>query len=783
MKGFVIFFAKIGIVVYLASQAFVDYDLVALLYQWIFKSSLQVPYGLNVGNTIAFALAAVFIIRKEVGRSKKISYLYSPESLELLNEERKQTSLGMQFGSQLEAKLNSIVDQRFPPMIPLQFSDILTAQGFEFHKDDDADGFLQYVEELSPLEVATNAVLNWMRQEAEFKQYRLELHFKSGYDAVVINSGNPDTNAYLCVAQDNEEIGRDSVPQLASETALRMFFESESQICRDFEAFTRFYRLVEKLPHQYEQYGSEAFGAIRTELLQEIDSILKLDPRFLTLQVLKGIVFFHHENKSIKAFETAKAIFEEAIENAQQYNANRGRKRWRSFIPRFLRKFEEENASGNWMISRRTMYYVQGLSELFLARIFAQNAHRFGSFDLDPARFFKERREALKRVNHGIRFLNAARRRIPVLAWLAPWGRGRTLLAYQTKGLILHCHDFYDRDEVFAKKGDWWRSKSNSLKDLKRAVGVYEKGIALCGERRLGATEEYALHSGTRIQNNCGYARLYACAIEGKLNSKPLRNLPDFERAEYEFYYSGFESVTSFNYPMANLGLLYALEGDWERSWMAGVAALDRCVHRGVREAATLLEAKSNTWIYSAEKLSSYRLLLEEAVKRSGIACPSVDAPFDENWTYIEGISELSYGFLFRSLLDQQVEESDDAGKVFLEIGLRIHRRALERFAEEEKETVVDHCDATLQRLKNMMTNLIRSFWHFDNRTNQVVDGRIELIHETLHERVGEIFHSLNSQNANAVALESSIDQWMITLEEALSIAGVRDSRPCQNSE
>lgn len=420
---------------------------------------------------------------------------------------------------------------------------------------------------------------------------------------------------------------------------------------------------------------------------------------------------------------------------------------------------------------------------MFLARIFAQNAHRFGSFDADPARFFKERRKALKRVDHGIRFLNAARRRIPALAWLTPWGRSRTLLAYQTKGLILHCHDFYDRDEIFAQNRGWWRRKSNSLRDLKRAVGVYEEGIALCGERQLGATEEYALHSGTRIQNNCGYARLYACAIEGKLNSRPLRSLPDLERAEYEFYYSGFESVTFFGYPMANLGLLYALEGDWNRSWIAGIAALDRRVHQNVRKATTLSEAESNVWAYSPERLGSYRSLLKEAVERGGIACPSIDAPFDENWSYIEGISELSYGFLFRSLIGQQVEASDVGGGAFLEIGLRIHRRALERFVEEEKGAISDHWDATLQRLKNVMTNLVRSFWHFDNRANQVIDVRIELIHETLHKRVGEIFQSLKGQNANAVALESSIDRWMLALEEALRVPGVQNGRPCQNDE
>jgi len=379
---------------------------------------VKLPYGINAGNALAFAIAAVFIARKELNRSKKIRYLYSPESLAYLKSNQgadKTSPVGGEFGALLGENLKSIVGQRFPPMIPLQFSDILTTKGFEL-EEEESDGLLQYVEDLSPLEVATDAALNWIRQEAQFKRFRLELHFESDYEAVTINSGNPDTNAYLCLDSKPADVVGSSAPRLASEAALRMFFESESQICQDFEAFKRFYKLVEEMPSLYSKFGSSEFDEIHADLIERIDMILECDPRFLTMQVLKGIVFFHHRNKSIQAFEQAAAIFEEAIENAKTYNGNRKRARRSSVIPSFLRKSEGQGLGSEPKISRRTMYYVQGLSEIFLARIFSQNAHRFGSYDADPKRFLRKRREARRRVNRGIRLLNAARRRVPMLS-------------------------------------------------------------------------------------------------------------------------------------------------------------------------------------------------------------------------------------------------------------------------------------------------------------------------------------------------------------------------------
>ena len=312
---------------------------------------------------------------------------------------------------------------------------------------------------------------------------------------------------------------------------------------------------------------------------------------------------------------------------------------------------------------------------------------------------------------------------------------------------------------------------------------MYEKGIRLCGERKVGGSDEYALHSGTRIHNNCGYARLYACAIEGKLESKQLRSLPDFEKAEFDSYYAGFESATSFAYPLANLGLLYALEGDWERSWRAGVAALDRRAHEAVRERARLGEKDSGAWIYSPEKVGAYRISLMESIQSVGLDCPSIERPFDPSWSYIEGISELSYGFLFRSLIGEDTEGQKPERENYLKIGLMIHQRALQRFIEEENENMVDFRDATLQRIRNIMTNLIRSFWHFDNRINEVSDARLDSIHDDLHMRVAEIFESWCGVESNGVSLKRSIDLWALSLEEVLSGSIGLNSSACQDRE
>ncbi len=768
MKAFFVFLAKIGIILYLASQAFVDYDLIVLIGKWLTGQTLAVPYGLNASNTIAFVLAAVFIARKEWGRSKQISYLYSPESVAKMAKEKDAVS-ATDFGSLLESRLHAIVGQSFPPMIPLQFSDVLTTKGFELHEEDDADGVLQYVEELSPLEVATNAVLGWLRQEAQFRRFRLELHSHQAYEAVAINSGNPDTNAYLCW-EPKSETEPDAVHErLAREAALRMFFESESQICRNFEAFKRFYQFVENLPELYRKYGYSEFDAVQTQLIKEIDGILEADPRFLTMQVLKGIVCFHNVSKSLAAFNQAEGIFLEAIEDAKRYNRNRRRSLRRAFLPEFLRGSKKETTSEDEPeIALRTMLYVQGLSEVFLGRIFAQNAHRFGSFDADPKRFLALRKKSLRRLNRGIRYLSASSSRFPRLAKWLHLGYVRVPMAYQVKGLLNHCHDYFDRDEVDFRRRRKGKGVSDAERDLNKAVAVYSKGIHLCGTRKIGGTAVYTLHTCTRISNNCGYALLYESAIRGKRRGLTLRSLPEFERAEFRLCYSGFETRTFFGYPLANLGLLYALEGDWERSWKAGVAALDNALYNASRQDAREPRESLEAWAYTPDKVGHYRAILDRAARASGLQRPTLEEPYAESWKYVEGISELSYGFLFRSL----VEAETHAGNEYRAIGLRIHRRALDRFLDEECGAGAELRESIQRRIRNIMTNLIRAFWHFDDRANAVDGALLEEIYETLHTESGLICESWEESNLEGeaweAALRGSVDDWMSSLKRAL---------------
>jgi len=293
-------------------------------------------------------------------------------------------------------------------MIPLQLSDVLTTRGFELHEENEAEDVLQYVEELSPLEVATNAVLNWVRTEVQYKQFRLELHSEDTYEAVAVNSGNTDTNVYLCMVAKGEDTSKPTNPKLAQEASLRMFFEAESQICGDFDAFSRFYQWVVNLPKLYDKYGTTEFDTAHAQAIGEIDLILEKDPSFLTMQVLRGILYCHHRSKSIKAFDQAKTIFEEAIVHAHYYHENRKRVRRRALIPQFLLKEDDSQTTSSTKISRQTVRYVLGLSELFIARIFAQNAHRFGSYDNDPKQFLKDRRSSEKKLSNGIRFLGTA---------------------------------------------------------------------------------------------------------------------------------------------------------------------------------------------------------------------------------------------------------------------------------------------------------------------------------------------------------------------------------------
>jgi hypothetical protein len=430
------------------------------------------------------------------------------------------------------------------------------------------------------------------------------------------------------------------------------------------------------------------------------------------MQVLRGILYCHHRSKSIKAFDQAKTIFEEAIVHAHDYHENRKRVRRRALIPQFLLKEDDSQTTSSPKISRQTMRYVQGLSELFIARIFAQNAHRFGSYDNDPKQFLKDRRSIEKKLSNGIRFLGTARHRFPILGRLSFTNMTRFPLAYQVRGLLHHCHDYFDTDEVFFKNPSNRNRTSDAVKDLKRAIKIYLKGVTLCGKKQIGGSYKYALHTGTRIQNNCGFARLYRCLIEAKLNETMLGSFSELQSAEFNFYYSAVESELFFGYPFANLGLLYAMAGDWELSWKAGVAALDKEVYTKLRKLGKGVDNNPNTWIYSASKLESYRANLNEAYEGLDRHRPSLDQPFDDGWSYPEGISELSYGFIFRGLWSKEKDKETN----FLKVGLKNHKQSLDLFIKEEQDEL---SESSHKRIKNILTNLILAFrqpYPFDQR-------------------------------------------------------------------
>ena len=762
-----IFMLKVALVVYLATQAFADYDLIALLYKKITGADLKTPLGINITNTFSFLLAAIFITTKEVRRSKRIGYYFSPETMRHLESHAASDakSNANDFGHSLDESMRSIVSLRFPPMIPLQLSDILTTQGFELQKESAAEGVLKYVEELSPLEVATNAILSRLRQGTLARQFKLELHHKEKYAAVSINSGNPDTDSYLCIGAAQGETSNSPPPQLASEAAIRMFFESESQICRNFEAFSRFYRLVEKLPASYRQYGSPHFDAIQKTLIEEIDEILRLDPRFLTMKVLKGIVSFHQRNKSSRLLQETQTLFLETIANAREYNALWKRARKEANSPNASKKTNAAKIANQAPLSRETRYYVQGLSELFLGRIFAQSAHRFGVFDSDSRNYISKLKKAQKQLRHGIRLLGAARARYPLLARFNPLRRARIPLAYQTLGLIYHCHDFYDKNEVYYRNPKRRAGVAHSVKDLKNAVKIYSKGLTLCKKRIRSESPAFALHSSTRIHNNLGYARLYSSLIHCKLEKLELRAQPDFARAEFDLLFSGFETDTFSGYPLANLGLLYAMEGQWELSWKAGIAALDHRIYdkvkerRGKRNNHDALDANP-----SETAINAYRSELETAIDELAIQRPTLGTLTQQNWSYIEGISELSYGFLLRGLCESETREQ------FLCVGLEIHKRALKHFIYEEIEKPASIYEGCMDRFKNILTNFIRMYWHFDDRKHGVrLTPKLDRIHERLHAKVTALTQNWETNNPSKIELEAAVTAWLETVKTELN--------------
>ena len=770
MVRLLLYLAKIGIILYLATQAFVDYDLLVMLFNQISGAQFEVPYGFNITNVLLFFLGAFLITRKELSRTNKIAYYYSPESSKLLDAQGAATNGEERIDQLLDKNMGDIFTRQFPPTIPLQLSDIITTSGFEIHQEDASESVLEYVEELSPLEVLTSKLFNWIRSEAQFKRFRLELHKEHDYQAIGVNSGNSETDVYLCLEHKTEAenaitASTTSISErLAAEAALRMFFEAESQICRDFTAFERFYALVKRFGELHEAAGSQAFDQLHQNVLKEIDEILKIEPSFLTMQVLQGIIACQHRSKSIQVYDEALKIFDQAIDDAKRYYKNRKRERRRAWIPAFLRRKKEEEPRIS--ISKETMLYTQGLSEVFKARIFSQNAHRFGKYDNTFKTFLKERRKVEKELDHGIRFLGSAHNRTPIIGRLKERSMTRIPLAYQVQGFLHHCHDFFDKNEVFFRNPSKTDRKSDAATDLEQAIKVYSKGIELCGRLKVGGTPKYARHTGTRLHNNCGFTRFYHSFIEGKLNNQPLNDLPLFPQGKFDSYYSAFESDTFYEYPFANLGLAYSMEGNWEYAVMAGVASMNRQVYLKSKALREDLDPDPDAWIFSPAKLKTYEKLLTDAFAQSGAHIPTRDQPYLESWSYVEGISELSYAYIFHYLCEPGSPQ-------LLDLGLTLHRRALELFVQQETKSDSEANDVSNNRIKNIMTNLVRAFWHFDNRQQGIDAEKLEIVHQSLHQHIESNTKAWATIQPGTseweTEVELSINRWVQTLGSTLT--------------
>ncbi|EDY84112.1 hypothetical protein VDG1235_3742 [Verrucomicrobiia bacterium DG1235] len=771
------FILKIAFVLYLASQTLYSYDLIDLAYQVITGSSLNFAFGINITNTILFAVGATYVIIVERKRSSRIGYYFTTKTAELL--EQKESS-SKKFGDELNANLSKIVEQAFPPMLQLQMSEILTTEGFGLNSKSEAEGLLDYVEDLSPMEVATAALLNRLRQEAQARQFKVELHLRENFQAVSIDSGNPESDTYICVKKRLENIDENDTlfAGLAEEAAQRMFFEAESQLCRDFAAFQDFYALAKQLHIAYQTYGTPDFDQHHSDLLARIDEILEKDPQFLTLQVLKGVIFFHHRNKSTGMFEQAQAIFEKAIADAKTYQRNRRISTRQSFTPSFLLK--EKDINNQPQIDRASQYYVTGLSKVFLARIFTQKAHRFGTFDAENTDFLSEYKNEKNSLQKGIRFLGAARARFPKFALLNPFSKlfplvgARLPLGFQTLALLYHCHDFFDQNEVNYRKRRKNSKTTNSSKDLKKAIHVYEKGLRVCEKHIQKKSPDFALHSSTRIQNNLGYARLYLSLIQCKATNQALREDKQFGTAEYNLYFSALESETFYSYPFANLSLLYSMEGEWDLSWKAGIAALDPRIYQTIRENR---DAKLKTipidTPFSEKRNSDYRSELSSAISQICIQEPTQNSISSENWSFVEGISELSYGFLLRHICENKTGSSQN-----LQTGLALVQQALLRFQFEEVENAISPSETCLNRLKNVITNSIRMYWHFNSLPTErnaktKLQERLARIHKNLHITAERLTVDWNPRNRTRNELLSLTQEaqntWLKSLEQELT--------------
>ena len=194
---------------------------------------------------------------------------------------------------------------------------------------------------------------------------------------------------------------------------------------------------------------------------------------------------------------------------------------------------------------------------------------------------------------------------------------------------------------------------------------------------------------------------------------------------------------------------------------------MDKEVYTKLRKLGKGVDNNPNTCIYSASKLESYRANLNEAYEGLDRHRPSLDQPFDDGWSYPEGISELSYGFIFRGLWSKEKDKEPN----FLKVGLKIHKQSLDLFIKEEQDEL---SESSHKRIKNIMTTLIRAFWHFDNRTHLINGAQLKMIHQSLHNKVD----SLSATWTDSVKLDApkwtllmneSVSNWMEALEQTLT--------------
>jgi len=637
-----------------------------------------------------------------------------------------------------------------PPTMPLQLEDILTTDGFKFEESEEEDSVLKYVEELSPLEVATNAIFNWLRNEALYKQFTLELHFRNDEYLVSVNSGNPNTDSYIRIGDNGSEI-----PTLARDAAHRVFFEAESRLCRDFDVFKEFYEIVSLINQSKEEKDENKRETIEISIQEKLRSSLEKEPEFLTLRLLQGITWFLNPSKDSSSMDKAEKLFTETKSDADAFFKNYKRhQRAKTFGS------SSDESDQEPMVDKRAYRYITGLSQIFLTRIFCQSAHRFGAFDKDPKRFKEEFKKNLKSISQATTLIRKA----------SPSHGKRFPLAYRIKAFSYHCHDFFDKEEVFhdRRTSDEKPEKdSDTGKELKEAVEIYSKGIEICDEID-SKSPEYALHHKDAITNQRGFSNLYYSLIEAKRRKVPLREMPEFALAEQDLLWSFVCGTQRKRYALANLSILYGMAGEFDSAAKAGACSQIDNIGEYVDEfrigERPPLVIKGTP---DERTIESFHTILDQTWNETGAGYPTLENPFKNSWRYIEGINELSYGFVFKGLTQLFDGRDDDPDLTELSIGLRLHLRSLEVLCETEFQNE-QISDKAKTRFLNIITNFKRAFWHFDDRATlpMATAQPFDQIHTLLSHRIQTLspkIETLAAQSGN-----DCIQSWKQSIVETI---------------